>query len=127
MDKIAKARKIYIPEYVQRVTWDGERKDVVLWHGDEKLIVHYIGAWISEDPEKALRFSWIYEHGWDLQMLIPTNIINSNGLDLWSKCFETKEELKKHSSETIEWERWGIDGESGNPSIETFVPWIDDV
>ncbi|KAJ5051481.1 uncharacterized protein L3040_001257 [Drepanopeziza brunnea f. sp. 'multigermtubi'] len=127
INKIAKAHKIYIPEYYQQTDWDGQRSDVVLWHGGEDVIVDYITQGVPKDPGKALRFSWISDFDWELQMLIPTAVVNNDELDLWSECFETKDELKEYSSEVVDWESWGIAGDCGLPSLETFVPWIDDV
>ncbi|KAI9054077.1 hypothetical protein LZ554_001248 [Drepanopeziza brunnea f. sp. 'monogermtubi'] len=127
INKIAEARKIYIPEYYQGTDRDGQRNEVVLWHAGEDVIVDYIARTIPQEPGKALRFSWIADFEWEMQMLIPTDVVNNDGLDLWSECFETRDELKKYSSEVVDWEGWGITGDHGLPSPETFVPWIDDV
>jgi hypothetical protein len=122
------APKIYIPEYYQKTPSDGEeRKDIKLWHKGDGVILDYVGLSISP-PQKALRFSYISHWDWELQMLIPSYVVNNNGLlDLWSECFPTKEKLLGYSDKIVKWEDWVIDGELGSPSPETRVPWLDDV
>ncbi|KAI9050363.1 hypothetical protein LZ554_005529 [Drepanopeziza brunnea f. sp. 'monogermtubi'] len=117
-NKIAKADKIYIPEYYPKTTSDGPIKKTHLWAGDEDEILEYIESAKSmiPNPEKALRFSLIMYEGLSLQMVVPTDMVNDDELDLWGKCFETKKELLEYSGETINWKkRWGIIGDPGQP------------
>ncbi|EKD15856.1 hypothetical protein MBM_05867 [Drepanopeziza brunnea f. sp. 'multigermtubi' MB_m1] len=125
-DMFANARKVYIPGYYQKKIRPGKLEEVALWHGGEVAIEDYIKLSVQRHPGRALRFSYIENMGWELQMVIPTDAVNGNDLALWSKCFETKEELLKYSSETIDWQKWHITGDLGSPSLETFVPWIND-
>ncbi|EKD15660.1 hypothetical protein MBM_06288 [Drepanopeziza brunnea f. sp. 'multigermtubi' MB_m1] len=113
--KIAKANKIYIPEYYEHTTEDGEIENTHLWVGREDEILEYLESRVK-DPKKALRFSYTLYEGWSMQMLIPTDMVNNNDeFDLWAKCFETKRELFKYSSATIDWKSWNIVGDPGKP------------
>ncbi|KAI9048303.1 hypothetical protein LZ554_008098 [Drepanopeziza brunnea f. sp. 'monogermtubi'] len=112
-DKIRKADKIFIPKYWNRATSDGLLRKY-LWGGKEDFILEYIGSMIS-DPEEAIRFGWIVYHEWELQMVIPTDMLNEDEFDLWGECFETKDELMRHSSAIIEWATWNIIGNPGYP------------
>ncbi|EKD12670.1 hypothetical protein MBM_09239 [Drepanopeziza brunnea f. sp. 'multigermtubi' MB_m1] len=112
---IADAAKIYIPESYQKPTWFGGTELTNLWSGNEKVILEYIKSMISTDPKEALRFSWIPETD-KQQMVIPTDYLNNDALDIWAHCYETKEELYKYSSKTIAWDNWKITGSPGSPS-----------
>ncbi|KAI9053120.1 hypothetical protein LZ554_003387 [Drepanopeziza brunnea f. sp. 'monogermtubi'] len=85
----------------------------VHWFRGEEEVVHYIRRLPARDPEKALRFSYIWASEDLLQMLIPTNVVNNDELDLWGKCFETKAELEAYSSHNIDWEAWNLRGDPG--------------
>ncbi|EKD17181.1 uncharacterized protein L3040_005399 [Drepanopeziza brunnea f. sp. 'multigermtubi'] len=122
-ENIEDVGKAWIPEFYQKMTWNGQFEEENLWVGDEEVIVDYIES-LTPNPEKALRFSYISYVGWDLQMVIPTQVLNDDELELWAQCFESKEELLEYSDKTVDWESWGILGDPGLPSAETFVPMV---
>ncbi|EKD17913.1 hypothetical protein MBM_03685 [Drepanopeziza brunnea f. sp. 'multigermtubi' MB_m1] len=96
-----------------KYTWIREKDDEIeLFNliGDEERIVEYLGTLVAE-PERALRFSDVGARE-ELQMLIPTAVVNGGDLDLWAVCFETEAELRAFSDEVVDWEAWGdIQGE----------------
>ncbi|EKD18883.1 hypothetical protein MBM_03125 [Drepanopeziza brunnea f. sp. 'multigermtubi' MB_m1] len=114
-DKIENADKIYIPKDYHKLTSTGKIEENYLWNGDEKLLSEFIEKMIL-DPEKTLRFSWILHHGPHLQMVIPTDVLNNDDLDLWAECFESEKELLEYSSKIIDWDSWNIIGDPGLPS-----------
>ncbi|EKD20630.1 hypothetical protein MBM_01312 [Drepanopeziza brunnea f. sp. 'multigermtubi' MB_m1] len=114
--KIIEAPKIFIPEFWDIPTEAGPER-MYLWSGVEGLILEYIGSKISH-PKEAIRFGWILFREWELQMLIPTDLLNDDKFDLWGECFETKDELRQRSNENIEWTAWTISGNPGYPSDE---------
>ncbi|EKD19452.1 hypothetical protein MBM_02689 [Drepanopeziza brunnea f. sp. 'multigermtubi' MB_m1] len=121
-DGIREARKIYIPEYYHKVYWGTMRVPIQLWFGDEEYIVDYI---FEEDPtfpqpERVLRFAWIADFGFDLQMLIPRDMVNDPELGLWSRCYDSLQALEAYAAETYDWEEWDIEGEIDYPSVETW-------
>ncbi|KAJ5043064.1 uncharacterized protein L3040_004451 [Drepanopeziza brunnea f. sp. 'multigermtubi'] len=96
-----------------KYTWIREKDDeieLLNLIGDEERIVEYLGTLVAE-PERALRFSDVGARE-ELQMLIPTAVVNGGDLDLWAVCFETEAELRAFSDEVVDWEAWGdIQGE----------------
>jgi hypothetical protein len=102
--------RVWIP-YQDTNTRNGD----ILWYAEEETILKYIKSVVSKDPEKALRFS--YGSTWDnyehLRMVIPTETLKDFNLDLdlWGKCWEKKDDLLEHASQTVDWKSWGeIDG-----------------
>ncbi|KAJ5051533.1 uncharacterized protein L3040_001309 [Drepanopeziza brunnea f. sp. 'multigermtubi'] len=114
-DKIKDARKIYIPEYYEETSHE-EIEEKMLWHEGEEVIVEYIRKFLP-DPEKVLRFSYISLYEEDTQMLIPTDMLNSDVLDLWSQCYATEAELLAYSREVIDWKKWDVAGDPGIPVL----------
>ncbi|EKD20387.1 hypothetical protein MBM_01069 [Drepanopeziza brunnea f. sp. 'multigermtubi' MB_m1] len=114
--KLDKIRKVWIPEFWKRTDQFGNLIGEEELYGNEALTVGYIGTVVPE-PQKALRFSEVGLNR-ELSMLIPTQVIDSDDLELWCKCYETKEELREASDGAIDWEAWGIEGdrEPANPS-----------
>ncbi|EKD14981.1 uncharacterized protein L3040_003822 [Drepanopeziza brunnea f. sp. 'multigermtubi'] len=115
IDKIEKAAKVYIPEYYGRTTRKGRTKQTLLWESPEEVFVDYIDSLDIPEPDEALRFSWIVEHSWKMQMVIPTKVLNRDDLGLWAKCYQTRQELLDYSNEVVEWGTWGIEGNPGLP------------
>ncbi|KAJ5032492.1 uncharacterized protein L3040_009095 [Drepanopeziza brunnea f. sp. 'multigermtubi'] len=121
--KIKKISKVWIPKAYEKRTEEGIL-DQELWDQSEDVITEYIQAEASiDDPEaaeKALRFSWVMgASDWQLQMLIPTNVLNNYNLDLWARCFDSEDELKKRWNYVVPWDsssRWDIEGIRGNPN-----------
>ncbi|EKD16202.1 uncharacterized protein L3040_009559 [Drepanopeziza brunnea f. sp. 'multigermtubi'] len=128
-EKMEEAQKVYIPEYYENTYQNGRRQEIQLWFAGDRYIMEYIWQYIrhSQGGEKALRFSYIASKGYNMQMVIPTEVVNKDELELWSECFKTKEELLAYSDKTVNWDSWNIKGEIGLPSPEALVPsWIND-
>ncbi|KAI9048501.1 hypothetical protein LZ554_007335 [Drepanopeziza brunnea f. sp. 'monogermtubi'] len=90
-----------------------------LYWGEDELILSLVKGLVPQ-PEKALRISWV--QGTDrLQMLIPKKLIEeSDDLDLWAKCFESEDELKRFSDKALNWpgeKRWEIMGNIGESNV----------
>ncbi|EKD15536.1 hypothetical protein MBM_06164 [Drepanopeziza brunnea f. sp. 'multigermtubi' MB_m1] len=119
-DKVKNAAKIYIPERYSKLTWNARTEEVYLWAGEEETVLEYIESMIP-NPERALRFSWIVAGGSMQQMVIPSDIINYNELDMWAQCFQTAEELYRCSSEIIDWKSWEITGNPGIPGSANYI------
>ncbi|KAI9055963.1 hypothetical protein LZ554_000897 [Drepanopeziza brunnea f. sp. 'monogermtubi'] len=118
-DTFAKARKSYIPKDYQRVVSNLGVQRMKVWYEAEYIIVDYI-VWASKrkpNPEEVIRFAYIPEFGFDLQMLIPADVLKDNVLDLWTECYDTKEKVKEHTTEAVNWDEWVIQGTAGMPSI----------
>ncbi|KAI9049099.1 hypothetical protein LZ554_006947 [Drepanopeziza brunnea f. sp. 'monogermtubi'] len=107
--KIDQISKVWIPEFWQKTDQFGEPIGQEELYGNEDLTVGYIKTVVPE-PEKALRFSNVGLNG-ELQMLIPTKVVDNNDLELWSKCYETEEELREVSDGDANWKGWGIEGD----------------
>ncbi|KAI9055926.1 hypothetical protein LZ554_000861 [Drepanopeziza brunnea f. sp. 'monogermtubi'] len=104
-EKIQRASKVWVPKMPSS-------------NAVEEHVLQYIESLrVVPDPWKALRFSHISEPGGDLQMAIPTEMVNNNDLDLWAKCWETKEDLTEDSDEIVDWMSWGIIGVPGTPGF----------
>ncbi|EKD13055.1 hypothetical protein MBM_08817 [Drepanopeziza brunnea f. sp. 'multigermtubi' MB_m1] len=110
-DKMEEVGKVWVPK---TTPGDGGRPKH-LWD-DEDAILEYIGT-LMPDPEKALRFSYIVPLP-KLQMVIPTEMINSDELDFSAECWQTQAELEAYSSETVDWTSWKIAGEDPGPPPE---------
>ncbi|KAI9055276.1 hypothetical protein LZ554_000238 [Drepanopeziza brunnea f. sp. 'monogermtubi'] len=116
--------KIWVPKYYEQEIEFAKYQTTNLWAGNETLILDYIKSWLPDiDAKKALRFSYIHRFGMNLQMAIPTDMINDNALDFHAQCFETVDELMGHESETVDWGttvdwgRWpGMTGYPGEPT-----------
>ncbi|KAI9051729.1 hypothetical protein LZ554_004769 [Drepanopeziza brunnea f. sp. 'monogermtubi'] len=114
--KIKSAPKVYIPHMYEQLTPEHGFVWRELWGKDEAVIVEYIRseAFIKK-PKEALRFSWVKDtRTSQLQMVVPTGVVNDNGLDIWAQCFESENELKQVSDKTVDWEAWKI---KGNPGV----------
>ncbi|KAJ5046633.1 uncharacterized protein L3040_003871 [Drepanopeziza brunnea f. sp. 'multigermtubi'] len=100
-------------------------KDNKLYEGDELHVKRppYAlqtgsGFYILNGPEpkEALRFSWVKGFkGWQLQMLIPTDVVKKDDLELRARCFASEEELMKFSHVTLDWDAWKAKGYLGKP------------
>ncbi|EKD17087.1 hypothetical protein MBM_04664 [Drepanopeziza brunnea f. sp. 'multigermtubi' MB_m1] len=116
-NKLKNIDKAYIPKSYKKRTWPEERN---LWGEGEKAIVRYLWS-ISfvRKPFAALRFSWVKgTTNQQMQMLIPTKVVNNGGLDLSVQCFESEDELKRFSDDVVDWgdsEVWDIKGNLGIP------------
>ncbi|EKD18144.1 hypothetical protein MBM_03916 [Drepanopeziza brunnea f. sp. 'multigermtubi' MB_m1] len=111
--KMRNIEKVYIPKSYEQKIWN-RVEQVNLWGGTEEVIVDYIEFESKPkilQPEKALRFSL----NWQMQMLIPTKVVDNGDLDLWGKCFRSENELKQFSYNIIDWESWNIKGDRGKP------------
>jgi hypothetical protein len=114
-EKIKAATKVWIPKYSPEPTEDGE-KPTTLWSkrkDNDEDISKYITSFGISDPEKALRFSYLSQDPEKMQMVIPTDMLNKNDLDLWAHCWEKEYELEDEYSETVNWKGW--EGIVGNP------------
>jgi DNA-directed RNA polymerase subunit F len=105
MDQV---RKVWIPEFWERENSFGQNEKKELFE-DEEQTVEYIKTLVESEPEKALRFSDVGLNG-ELQMLIPTGVVNSGDLKLWAVCYEQEEDLSAEFSNEVSWETWGIEG-----------------
>jgi hypothetical protein len=48
-------------------------------------------------------------------MIIPTQMLDGNQLDLWAECFETRAAMVAiHPRETVTWMNWDIEGDAGD-------------
>ncbi|EKD16231.1 uncharacterized protein L3040_009531 [Drepanopeziza brunnea f. sp. 'multigermtubi'] len=104
--KIKEVKKVWIPQYYKNTKlWS-------LWKRNEKTILEYIRSIGVPNPRKALRFSYIKVAPQKLQMVIPTDTINNNELDITAQCWKTEGELSQYSSKTVDWKSWKI---AGNP------------
>jgi hypothetical protein len=112
-DKIEEVGKIWIPE-------DHPETGKPLWIDYKRSSVQDIMEYVASrvpNPEKALRFSYMQHDQNKLQMVIPTDTVNNDGLGLWAKCWKTEKELEEGleeeldlSSATVDWMEWDIDG-----------------
>ncbi|KAI9054581.1 hypothetical protein LZ554_001734 [Drepanopeziza brunnea f. sp. 'monogermtubi'] len=109
------AIKVWIPEYMHIIVSDSVVTQLKLWTGNEENIDYYIASLGLFPMGRELLFSRIKGVDTMLQMLIPTDMVNNQDLDLWSQCWRTKDELKAYASETVKWENWYIAGEPGIP------------
>ncbi|KAJ5054615.1 uncharacterized protein L3040_000882 [Drepanopeziza brunnea f. sp. 'multigermtubi'] len=123
--KTKRVPKAYIPpSYVKKPSTRNRaqvhpsgvaNKQIKLWGQKEEVFHEYLRTELSiSEPEKALRFSWVKDIEWILQMNIPMDVVNNDDLDLWAKCFPTPEELWKYSKEVVDWPAWNIKGHPGN-------------
>jgi hypothetical protein len=117
--------KVWIPEYHTEYRKDGSIKRTQLWiDGDDEndmAITSYIKSRDVPNPEEALRFSKISNMPEKLQMVIPPKTISNSKVDFWAECWDSKEELKRHRSITVDWTAWGIKGDP-NPAYPEYVP-----
>ncbi|EKD14916.1 hypothetical protein MBM_07127 [Drepanopeziza brunnea f. sp. 'multigermtubi' MB_m1] len=90
---------------------------ISLWSENEEEIVDYITLTrLVSEPKEALRFSWVKGFkGWQLQMLIPTDVVKKDDLELRARCFASEEELMKFSHVTLDWDAWKAKGYLGKP------------
>ncbi|KAI9055717.1 hypothetical protein LZ554_000659 [Drepanopeziza brunnea f. sp. 'monogermtubi'] len=127
--KMKRAPKAYIPKTytknpkkpwwnlkkVQVKHSDVAPKPIPLWGEDEIVFEEYLKKELSiSKPDKALRFAWVKDLNWRMQMAIPMEEVNTNKLDLWAQCFPTEEELRKFSEEPVDWSSWKIRGDPGD-------------
>jgi hypothetical protein len=118
IEKFSQVGKIWIPPYWDKPVYSEITEEIQLWEGEEDDLMEYIVVRTKmSNPEKALRFSYVsWWHQTELQMVIPTQMVNSEELGLWAICFPKSEELKRYSSEVVDWKSWGdIKGEAGDP------------
>ncbi|EKD19983.1 hypothetical protein MBM_01935 [Drepanopeziza brunnea f. sp. 'multigermtubi' MB_m1] len=108
-NKMKEIVKVWIPKEFESMTWGSQIKKYQLWGQDEEegAILDYIHSSVMiDEPEKALRFSWIEGVA---QMTIPTDVVNNGDLELWAKCFGSIHELNKYSDRHVDWEAiWTI-------------------
>ncbi|OBR16302.1 hypothetical protein CH63R_01482 [Colletotrichum higginsianum IMI 349063] len=80
------------------------------WWSKDTDIRQYIRRY--GDPDETLRFSYIdkWKKGKTLQMVIPTEMINKNTLDIFAKCFPSKAELMAYENKKVSWLSWKIIG-----------------
>ncbi|EKD15478.1 hypothetical protein MBM_06106 [Drepanopeziza brunnea f. sp. 'multigermtubi' MB_m1] len=114
--KVEEIGKVWIPKSYQKVASDGQVEQQDLWADDEDAIVKYIESLTLEEPERALRLSWVEGIPWQLQMVIPANVVTNNDLDFWAKCFESEDALMDFSDDVNDWEAWNITGDRGEYS-----------
>ncbi|KAI9054702.1 hypothetical protein LZ554_001854 [Drepanopeziza brunnea f. sp. 'monogermtubi'] len=108
-DKLKSVGKVYIPAYDPEASGTG-----ALWNAQEATIRGYIlAADLVSYPNTALRFSWIRGVTDQLLMVIPSLVIEINGLGTKAKCYQTKEKLVS-SYKKVEWDSWDIKGELGS-------------
>ncbi|KAK1707783.1 hypothetical protein BDP67DRAFT_568748 [Colletotrichum lupini] len=107
-DKFTAATKAWIPY--------ADYYDNRLWNQGESALTGYISDSLNEEPDKTLRLSYIGGHGYNEQMLIPTEMVNSDALDFYAQCFGTKQELLDYSDEVVDYDSWSnLVGYKGNP------------
>ncbi|KAI9053584.1 hypothetical protein LZ554_002538 [Drepanopeziza brunnea f. sp. 'monogermtubi'] len=114
--KVEEMSKVWIPKSYQRVASDDRIEQQELWAEDEDVIVEYIESLMLEEPERTLRLSWVEGIPWQLQMVIPANVVMNNDLDFWAKCFESEDALMDFSDDVNDWEAWDIKGDRGDYS-----------
>jgi hypothetical protein len=120
--KMADFGMAWIPKSYQKMTSDKQIEEQDVWDKDEDVIVDYVKSLVPEKPEKALRFSYVKGPHWWLQMVIPTNVIDDDDLDLWAKCYRSQDELIAIWNYGVRWENWKqIKGDRGTPSINPQV------
>ncbi|KAI9055742.1 hypothetical protein LZ554_000683 [Drepanopeziza brunnea f. sp. 'monogermtubi'] len=142
-EKMKAVSKVWIPEYywtTRRVGRKSKSERVQLWTYESKnedTIIRYIRESLGVPrPEKALRFATIpsLSESIKLQMVIPTETINSNDLDFWAQCWETRAGLleSQPQPQTVDWMSWEdiagnrdpVDPEpSGSSSEEGEASW----
>ncbi|EKD15301.1 uncharacterized protein L3040_001669 [Drepanopeziza brunnea f. sp. 'multigermtubi'] len=109
-EKMKGIDKIYIPEYYRAVPSNKRQR---LYSQGEDVIMEYLASEDLLTPGEALRFGPILGSHSQLQMLIPTTVINDDKLSLWAKCFKSEFELREYTNEEIDWqhrEDWEIKG-----------------
>ncbi|KAI9052331.1 hypothetical protein LZ554_003681 [Drepanopeziza brunnea f. sp. 'monogermtubi'] len=83
---------------------------------EEKIVDHIASTNLIRKPKEALRFSYIKgSKRWQLQMLIPTDVITKDDLKLWAQCFESEQELVDFSKVVPNWDAWKAKGYLGKP------------
>ncbi|KAI9054086.1 hypothetical protein LZ554_001257 [Drepanopeziza brunnea f. sp. 'monogermtubi'] len=110
--KMNAATKVWIPESYEEIGWDPEVKERrALWAGTEEEISDYLLSMV-DNPQKALRFSYVQENPDQLLMVIPTETINANELDILAYCWKTEYGLKKYmNAQPVKWANWDILGD----------------
>ncbi|EKD15194.1 uncharacterized protein L3040_001563 [Drepanopeziza brunnea f. sp. 'multigermtubi'] len=108
LEKIKEATKVWIP-HVNYMYYEN------LWYREEREILEYITTIVSENPEKALRFSIGYfsARTEEMTMAIPLAAVQNNDYDLWGKCWRTRDELKEYANRILDWRSWEIIGTPG--------------
>ncbi|KAI9053577.1 hypothetical protein LZ554_002531 [Drepanopeziza brunnea f. sp. 'monogermtubi'] len=100
-EKMKDVSKVWIP-----------KAEIELWSGDETAIKEYIET-VGLDARKALRFSVADISGLEAaatiyQMVIPTEMVVEDELDLTAKCWQTEKEIKSYTSDGLDWKDWEI-------------------
>ncbi|KAK1948772.1 hypothetical protein LY78DRAFT_709480 [Colletotrichum sublineola] len=96
------APKVWVPQSYQSKSHSENSESIGLWYEKEGIIADYISDY-GLDPDQTMRFSYLFERGTDLQMLIPTKLVNANSLGIFAKCFETKQELLAYENDIVNW------------------------
>ncbi|EKD18691.1 hypothetical protein MBM_02933 [Drepanopeziza brunnea f. sp. 'multigermtubi' MB_m1] len=108
-DKLEDIGKVWIPKAISadEKQWPLGKP---LWYQREEVLLSYIKEHVPEDPEKALRFSYLSSYENDLQMVIPHETIKDDKLELWLECWKTEGEMLDFSNEIINWDKYEIAG-----------------
>ncbi|KAI9051252.1 hypothetical protein LZ554_005353 [Drepanopeziza brunnea f. sp. 'monogermtubi'] len=122
---------VYIPQSYEKLSsripqpneeWPVRIKQKLWFESEEVILRFLISTALTKYPHSALRFSWVSGVPWQLQMVVPMDVVNSGELKLWGKCFKSKKDLEKYSDKVIDWddaEEWPIRGLRGPPD---FLP-----
>ncbi|EKD15779.1 hypothetical protein MBM_05790 [Drepanopeziza brunnea f. sp. 'multigermtubi' MB_m1] len=112
--------KAWIPKYdpVPRgTTWP-----IPLWDQDESIIAEYMRTLGVRDPDRALRFSNIAGAPGKKQVLIPSEVVNDDELNIYGACSDN--EMYTRALPGPRWQYYGIAGdpgpEDGNPPSLTL-------
>ncbi|EKD12451.1 uncharacterized protein L3040_001064 [Drepanopeziza brunnea f. sp. 'multigermtubi'] len=105
--KLKAASKVWIPEH----TYDDDGRERKLWFQSDETLLNYVKTKVEENPENAIRFSYMQYHPEEFQMVLPTSMVNNDELNLWAYCYKRKEDLQNYWRETIKWQRWNIAGD----------------
>jgi hypothetical protein len=114
LDNIKHLSRVWIP-------YQTIEENEILWYRKEEIISSYVKSQVTDDPEKALRFSYSpdSEYPDKLTLAIPIETLNDDDLNLniWGKCWPTREELEiEYASKPVNWKSWGEF--SGDPGPE---------
>ncbi|KAI9055644.1 hypothetical protein LZ554_000588 [Drepanopeziza brunnea f. sp. 'monogermtubi'] len=104
-----KAGKVWVPRYVKERGLFGS-KTKRLWFEGEAVVAKYVKK-IVKNADNAIRFSWLYEPNVDMEMLIPTEMVNNGALGLKAQC--SPDMLDLTYTDVVDWSSWAIAGDPG--------------
>ncbi|EKD21302.1 hypothetical protein MBM_00415 [Drepanopeziza brunnea f. sp. 'multigermtubi' MB_m1] len=108
-ERLNKTEKVWVPKSYKK-TGFFRSKTTRIWFEGEAVVAKYVKK-IVKDANNAIRFSWLYEPDLDMEMLIPTEMVNNDALGLYAQCSQNRLELSY--TEVVDWSSWAIAGDSG--------------